>query len=976
MTMIRFSTPFLPVRWLLSLVALLLSGTICAQNDPRLRVLSKDMESTHRNVRIAGVDVGGAVIFSAHPASQPDPKDGLQLYRAEEGVDPAQFEETYAFDPTESLSGTYSISAGRILTGVQIATNPPFNNEHRFELISLESGLRTVLETPGGPVRSVSSNASGAYIWRDESPESMTLVDPDLGRVNLGGGTEPQLNLAGTVVYKQFQSHSLMHFDGNEIHTLIEDELGRSPRDFYLADDDTVYVRLFDQNSPALFRIERVDLQGNVLETISPQPGLQFIQAIGPGHNIQQDPETSIWALYLYGDQRLFGEGDDIDDRTVCDIFDVSEQPFPTGALAVLFSTTAGTDCNDRTLWLAKIEPDADRIAWANGDGGNFTDPSNWRPAIVPGLENPDATAAFSLDRVEGKSLARGLPCDYDVFGNSSSVGRVVADGDCIVNWQLSGQFETTSELQTSVDIGRNGTLNINSGRLVSRGAVIGSLGTSDTLATMQLSGLKTIWTVQRDLRVGESSPGHLLLLDGAELRTEENAFVGPFAEGSVILSQDSLWTSRASVRLGSPELPGAQVTVLDGSHWLTESAVRAGEGGASTIEVTAGLWTAQGLVDLGFDSSGVSITAIRDGGSAVFEQALTLGENGLATLQVQGVALANPSLRSEVEVRSLLAFASSPGAIGGLHISAGARLETKDVVLVGPGESTITLEGCDESLGEIRNSVWQAVPPVILFGTAASSVVNLSIRNSGRMIVDGASPPGNEPAFSLGLAKRTTAVIGDDQNAPVSCQGLNAGSSLDVWGRVVIGAPLEIKYSGSIIAQSLLIEAPGVLSGEGCVLADSSIFNHTECRVNQRADTKTPQPIVLDGGVISPGSLHRRGKLTLNGGLRQVDGVVELTVVGAGAEEQDMLEILGDVDLSGGRLQIEYAGGYGPTAGTQLAALTGGEFNISQDFEVTVVGLEPGFEYQSLVKSGQLILEALTDGTPNDSLFESDFEF
>jgi hypothetical protein len=171
------------------------------------------------------------------------------------------------------------------------------------------------------------------------------------------------------------------------------------------------------------------------------------------------------------------------------------------------------------------------------------------------------------------------------------------------------------------------------------------------------------------------------------------------------------------------------------------------------------------------------------------------------------------------------------------------------------------------------------------------------------------------------------------------------------VRGEVVVG--LDGILEGRVIG----IGSGGRLRGSGIAITSDGV-------------------VVFDGGSVAPGivqlgnqqraavAAQQVGTLTIQGNLKVSEtGVITLHLLGGTAELQDRLVVSGAANL-GGPLALNFANGYAPKQGDQLALIQATAFTGAAP-QVLLSGLEPGFEFTLAAPGGVLTLTALNDGVP-----------
>ena len=208
----------------------------------------------------------------------------------------------------------------------------------------------------------------------------------------------------------------------------------------------------------------------------------------------------------------------------------------------------------------------------------------------------------------------------------------------------------------------------------------------------------------------------------------------------------------------------------------------------------------------------------------------------------------------------------------------------------------------------------------------------------------------------------------GNDGSALTAKGGLCIGGDLfGLCGAARSGAQgtLELLNSASVAA------GRGTLVGPGGKIIGSSDLAAEGLGVH-----------VANGGVIAPGVLvlspqsasrlatatGAPGTLTIHGSLTMSETArLELDLFGPAAAQQDRLVVTGTVALDG-VLALNFTNGYAPRQGDVLTFVTVGGAATGRFANVTITGLEPGFQFEMDVTNGAVTLTALNDGVPTTS--------
>ena len=818
------------------------------------------------------------------------------------------------------------------------------------ELAVIGGDVRTVLAN-ADDVDHLAVNAVGDVAWvkSDEVFVDRSSFLPTFPS-SVGAGRAVQINDRGELAYRNGPDLVVATESGMETRLGSADNLVDAGGGFHLKDDGSVqaWVTFIRTNGSTGYRLIEVDPAGN-RETLVTLPEPHAPRGLH-GDRVFTTDANGATAVYFGGDLeqgRLFGEGDELFDLTVCQF----NAPVTSGAgqVAARMQVNCGSPGPNRFI-VARFDVNSDVIGWINPDGGDYLDPSNWDPEEVPGQNDPDVTALFSLSRVKSEGRSKGS-CEYDVTGNATSVGRVVADGDCELTWRLSGSFETTSELQTSLDVARDATINISAGSLLSRGAVIGSLGTPQTMALMRLLNSGTTWRVQNELRIGEGSPGHLFVSNGSKLTTDLDVFVGEFSTGRLTVNAESEWDSKGPVNLAE-----GVIVVDNDAKVVARQDVFLGDQSVGTLEVLASEWTSVASVTIGEAEGDTGVLRIGEGALFLVDGLVSVGEMGSGDVRVF-----DPT--SVLFVRGGLFLGGEQNAQASLTVDSGASVDVDEELITLAGTSNIEITGCDGSTAPSRPSQLEVNGASALGGDVA-----IQVSGGARVQMLGSEN-------SYGADSSRVGVIGDDE-PPAPC-----GGQTSVWfggPKLTVASPINVRSTGVLAATELVLNPGARVFGQGCL---SDTLTGTVCDVDVSVPAAGPQPkgsapfLQIEGGELAPGRGLDVGRLRVDGSVVQGSGRVMFEMRGPDPQAQDRLEVSGDVVLNGGQLVLRFISGYAPTSGTTLIPIEADSVTVANDLEVVIEGLEPGFEYQLSVESGNLVLNALTDGVFADAIFSSGFE-
>ncbi len=252
---------------------------------------------------------------------------------------------------------------------------------------------------------------------------------------------------------------------------------------------------------------------------------------------------------------------------------------------------------------------------------------------------------------------------------------------------------------------------------------------------------------------------------------------------------------------------------------------------------------------------------------------------------------------------------------------------------------------------GQLRNQgriVHDGSGPVNLFGNglvnAASGVYEIiadgGIANSSGALI---TNRGEMRKTQSGGAAAISATLSNEGGLVVADAG-----TLDLTGPVTFTAgAFQVRDGASItFSQALNVPVDGIIGGTGTL--DSTSFNVA--------------------GTIDPG--QDVGVLTIAGDLDLQAGssaVIEID----GLSNHDVIDVSGAVTTNGS-FDVRFGGGFAPAMGDQFVIVTSsGLFGSLEIADFTFSGLKPGAEFSVTDVGGSIVVEALSDAEPGDTLTE-----
>lgn len=309
-----------------------------------------------------------------------------------------------------------------------------------------------------------------------------------------------------------------------------------------------------------------------------------------------------------------------------------------------------------------------------------------------------------------------------------------------------------------------------------------------------------------------------------------------------------------------------------------------------------------------------------------------------------------------------VIAVGASTGGAGTLNVS-GGTVTAPFVVVTNPNfaGTTGTMNVTNGGVVNATNPSGFAGVPALGIARSAGSVANVTVDGAGSQI--------NVTAGNVSQARDGQGNLTIQNGGAVNVTGryfsgavlptgtgqttvTGAGSQLNVTGDLLIGigmngttflpdaaashgtASLTVANGGTVTAGGgVFVGAGGTLAGNGTVNANVTNL----------------------GGSVAPGLSP--GTLTINGDLVMNGGIIHIEVAGLGAGQFDLLNVLGNVQLSTTMIQFEFIDGFLPDAGdsfdflsatgtVQTAALTYGFTGVAEGFQFVVNTQGGGFSF------------------------------
>ena len=486
------------------------------------------------------------------------------------------------------------------------------------------------------------------------------------------------------------------------------------------------------------------------------------------------------------------------------------------GVTGVSIAGAAGTVINDGVINRATTAGDA--VALASGFANRVVD--------VPGgsfygtVDGGNAVGGSVVSTLEfGAStqqyLLSGLGTQFIDFG------QVTFDAGS--DWGLTG----SNTLGSGVSLLVQGLLQV-AGETLQSAAVTTISSTSDTAATVNVSGASAVWNETAPLVVGSTGGGSFNVTNRASASAENASTIA-----AVILG-----ASAAGV--GTLSVSGA------GSEFTASGPMTIGQAGTGSVSISSqGTLTSSGIdaASATGGSGSVSVTGVElvltNTGSFV------IGDAGAGSLSIRG---------GGAVITAPLGGTAATGAI--IANTSGAN--GSQVNVAGAGSNWQVTGTADVGVGGSGNLL------ISDGGAVTASALDIAVSSAGVGQVS-VSDPGTEVTIAGSVT------VGDAGNGELSLTG---GSTLTTGGNLTIGS--QESASGAIVLSGTgtFLDISGVLNvgtpagGQGDITASNGASVHASVinGIGQQID---------QGGAIDPAVdiIHPHAGITGNGGAGGVDG-------------------------------------------------------------------------------------------------------
>lgn len=515
------------------------------------------------------------------------------------------------------------------------------------------------------------------------------------------------------------------------------------------------------------------------------------------------------------------------------------------------------------------------------------------------------------------------------------------------------------------------------------------------------------------------ASPG--ITIRTTHITTARNgsvANIGAYVDDMVAIESGSVMNNQSA--LAGLNSTGVMMTRVDGagSQWNVTGHFQVQPAGGVLV-TNGGALSAQSM---GFDANSFGDLTVVGVGSVASITNLVVGPatvtvSSQGTVNSQSVQVGDSNTGTgginllsagQLEVGGTLSLGGVNGSQGQVSVGGGADVFANEVVI---GQSTqanlLTVDGAggasavhitsDLLVGQAGRGNVQILNGGVIQLTGQYPFVSVTpyddgLVANGSFLVSGVDSLLDVSAGALGVG------IGGDANLTVIGGGKVKAGTLDV-GAVSFGAGSQVMVTGNTSAilttggirlwqgriqvlnggfvglqtdvstKSLTIIEPAVITinGGGVKVGSAGAPPAGVLRVDNGffngSGTITGAVEVIAQGIISPGS-HESPRIAISGTYLQSGGTLEVEVTGSALANNDHLEVGGSATITGGQLVVYFAGETAPKTGDTFPFLKFGNTLTGTFPTVTIVGLEPGFQFtQEVIAPGLFGIVAHNDG-------------
>lgn len=739
------------------------------------------------------------------------------------------------------------------------------------------------------------------------------------------------------------------------------------------------------QNFPVLTAVANSSISGTLFSENNNDYRLEFFASSSCDPSQHGEGETFLGMLTV-------SIGSTPVDFTLALPTSVADGQFVT-ATATDISGTTFNDTSEFSRCLPVPTPPSNAIFWANPAGGNWNNPNNWSPALVPDADSDvfitlDGSYAVTLDiHTSVNSLTLGGSSGTQTLQLINRNLTLAADSTVGAN----GRLEQTGGSLSSGNLTLDGDFVQNSGNVTSSNLVVNGL-------FVHQNGTLTAANV------------------GVNGRLDHNN--GTFSSGDMTVNGTLGWAGGTMSGSGTTMIANSGLLEISGTALKTLSQRTINNNGAAT-------WTGSGTVNMSsdaiFNNNGLFVAQndalldLQSGSLTTFNNNGTFRKSGSSGTTTVDVKL-NSSGTVEVQSGTLLLTRTGGSSSGSFDLAAGAVAEWRassytfdsgtsftgtGTARIGSGTVTVNdtlifpgtleqLNGTLKGAGDITISgsyVWAAggregpgtthILPGATMTLTSSTLKDLfgqTINNDGTIIMDGSGTLRFRP---LGAA---SSVLNNNGLFDAQVDGLldlftgagtavnNSGTFRKSGGSGSTTVDVLFNNSGTVEAQSGTIHfTRGFNQNGGSLLAAGGELTFAQplnLLAGSLGGSGTVNGNVVNGATVAPG--FSPGQLTINGDYQQTSaGNLNIEIGGTVAgSDFDRLDITGQAILAGS-LNISLVNGFVPPAGSSFTILTFAS-RVGDFDTVTGLALGNGRSFQLVYDATSLSLVVPPNSPPN----------
>ena len=524
---------------------------------------------------------------------------------------------------------------------------------------------------------------------------------------------------------------------------------------------------------------------------------------------------------------------------------------------------------------------------------------------------------------------------------NVNTGGTLTSSGPLLVGFNGSATLAVESGGQVSSDVGVIGRK-------------VGSTG------AVTVSGVDSQWSTFADLTVGMVGNGTLDVSAGGAVRS-----------GTGIVGDQASSNGKATVQgQGSAWQVGGPLTIANQQGSIGELDVQS-QGVVAVRNAGATIGNAPGTL---------GTVNVSSGGRWTIDQGLTVGKQGTGQLQIGGINSRVDSLEG-----TIAALAGSNGAVslqiggqwnitngivvagagnGQLGIDLGARAvvgANVDVAKQGGSIGTLTVDGTLAIGGDLSvGKVGTGQMTVENGGNVAAGFGHIGEAPgaTGTVDVNGSNQQGPSTwtlANRLLIAEGGTGTLNVADGGVVKSNGAQVGGLPGSIGTVSISGAGATWEDSATIGIGGLGGAGTVNVTDGGTLRAVTVVVGTNGKLGGDGGTVIAT-VVNAGGVVRPGDAP--GVLHVTGDYQQNAGTLLFEIDGHQPGQFDQLILSGHGTFAGGVVELQFLGGFVPSAGDQFDLIeAAGGLSGFGNVELEVLGLDPTVNYSTVFDANGLVL-------------------